>query len=101
MTASVQMTYDSRPPLDRSVSALLTASTHPVIRRLDSGARGRTSTTPAEGGRATRCPIGALRQARELQDYESPQLLLGIREGAVLYPSLSFLIRTVVPVSGT
>src|SRR5271170_5422398 len=43
------------------------------------------------GGRAARCPFERLVKRGELQDCESPQLLLGIREGAILYTPLSIL----------
>jgi hypothetical protein len=42
-------------------------------------------------GRAARCPIKRPVKRGEFQDCESPQLLLGIREGAILYVPLSFL----------
>ena len=73
------------------MSALLTASAHPVIRRLNSGASGRTSTAPSRGCRAARCPIERRVKRGEFQDCESPQLLLGIRVGAILHAPLSFL----------
>src|SRR5580700_6189952 len=43
------------------------------------------------GGRAARCPIERRVKRGEFEDCESPQLLLGIREGAILYAALPFL----------
>src|SRR5437660_1717621 len=42
-------------------------------------------------GRAARCPIECCVKRWEFQDGESSQLLLGIREGAILNMPLSFL----------
>src|ERR1700731_4762476 len=43
------------------------------------------------GGGASRCPVERRVKRRKLQDCESPQLLLGISEGAILYTPLSIL----------
>src|ERR1700687_2787083 len=43
------------------------------------------------GGRASRCPFERRVKRGKFQDCESPQLLLSIREGAILYTPLSLL----------
>jgi hypothetical protein len=62
-----------------------------VIRRLDSGASGRTSTaqTAATGQRAAQ--LSAASSDASSKNYESRQLHLGISEGTILYAPFPFL----------
>src|SRR4029077_19452178 len=89
-----------RPPDDRTTRAPPARSRdecHPVRFRssrdpvLGCRRKGTDLHHAACGRWATRCPVERHIKRGEFHDYESPQLLLGIRKGAILYAPLSFL----------
>ena len=58
---------------------------------LGCGCKGTDLDSTGRGRRAARGPIKRRIKRGEFHDYESPQLLLGVSEGAILYAPLSFL----------
>src|ERR1700722_2357570 len=88
------------PPDDRRTRGLLARSSgacspdrfhssHDPV--LGGGRKGADLHNTARGCWTARCPIERRVKRGKFHNYESPQLLLGIREGAILYAPLPFL----------
>src|SRR5216684_4441102 len=88
-------------PLDRPVSALVAASAHPVIRRLVVGARGRTSTAPAEAAGQRAAQSSAASSEGSSRIVNPPSCSLVSAKGPSCTRRFPSLTRTVVAVSGT